>query len=71
MNWVYKNRIGILAAIVGAAIGFAYYYFIGCKNGNCAIASNPYISTVYGSILCILLLNNFKKYPKKSTVNEK
>jgi len=35
----------------GAALGFAYYYFIGCASGTCPITSNPYISTAYGALL--------------------
>ncbi len=41
--------------VVGGAAGFAYYYFIGCNSGSCAITSNPYISTSYGMIMGLLL----------------
>ncbi len=40
-----------LAVLVGAAGGFAYYYFIGCTSGACPITSNPYISTAYGALI--------------------
>ncbi|NOX38756.1 MAG: hypothetical protein GXO78_14595 [Calditrichaeota bacterium] len=35
-------------AVVGGALGFAYYYFIGCRTGSCPLSSNPYIMTGYG-----------------------
>jgi hypothetical protein len=37
--------------IIGAILGFSYYYFIGCKSGGtCPITSSPYISTIYGAV---------------------
>jgi len=46
------TRIGIVA--LGAGLGFAYYHFIGCRNGACPIASNPWISTGYGALIGFL-----------------
>jgi len=46
-----KMSIGV---IIGGAIGFAYYNFIGCKSGTCAITSNPVNSTLYGVLLGVL-----------------
>jgi hypothetical protein len=45
----------VLFGVAGALLGFAYYYFIGCRTGSCAITSNPYISTAYGTLLGVLL----------------
>ena len=39
---------------VGATLGFAYYYFIGCRTGSCPITSNPMISTLYGFLVGIV-----------------
>jgi hypothetical protein len=46
-----KLLIGIAA---GAAVGFGYYFFVGCKSGTCPITSNPYISTAYGAAVGLL-----------------
>ncbi len=33
---------------LGGVAGYAYYYFIGCASGSCALSSNPYLMTGYG-----------------------
>lgn len=45
----------ILFVIGGAILGFAYYRFVGCRSGACAITANPYISTFYGAFMGFLL----------------
>jgi len=40
---------------IGAILGFAYYYFIGCKTGSCPITSSPAISILYGSTAGFIL----------------
>ena len=50
-----------LTGAVGAAAGYAYYYYIGCMSGTCPITSNPYISTLYGTVVGILLISGKKK----------
>lgn len=51
---------------LGGVAGFAYYYFIGCNSGSCAITSNPYISTTYGMIMGLLLSIDSKKEKSKN-----
>ncbi len=40
----------IVGASIGALVGFAYYYFIGCSTNSCPITSNPYSSIVIGAL---------------------
>ncbi len=56
----------ILPVVAGAGLGYAYYYFIGCNNGSCAITSNPYISTAYGAVLGLILAIPGKKQRKEN-----
>ncbi len=46
-----------LAVALGAAAGFAYYYYIGCASGTCPITGNPWISTAYGAVMGWLLVS--------------
>ena len=48
--------VGIM---VGFVLGYAYYHFIGCATGNCAITSKPLNSTLYGGMMGGLLFNMF------------
>jgi hypothetical protein len=45
----------ILGVLVGGGLGFAYYRFIGCTSGTCPLTSNPYISTIYGAVIGLLI----------------
>jgi hypothetical protein len=45
----------ILGLILGAAAGYAYYRLIGCSSGACPITSNPFISTMYGAVVGLLV----------------
>lgn len=50
---------------VGLIAGYAYYYFVGCASGTCAITSKPVNSTLYGGLMGGLLFNMFVTSPKK------
>lgn len=64
MNLLQKYMLTIVGIIVGAAGGFAYYYFVGCASGTCSISSSPINSTMYGALLGGLFLNMFQKEDK-------
>jgi predicted negative regulator of RcsB-dependent stress response len=51
MNFIVANKWLIVGVILGSLGGFAYYYFIGCAAGSCAITSKPLNSTLYGALL--------------------
>jgi hypothetical protein len=42
-----KISIGLL---LGAAAGYLYYRFIGCRTGSCGITSSPVVSTIFGAL---------------------
>ena len=45
----------IIGVAVGALLGFLYNRFIGCTTGACPIQKNPYISTIYGALIGLLI----------------
>ena len=49
----------ILGIVIGGALGFAYYKFIGCASGACPITSNPLSSSIYGAVLGLLMSASF------------
>jgi hypothetical protein len=44
----------VLIVVIGALLGFSYYYFIGCRTGSCPITGNPFISTAYGALVGLI-----------------
>jgi hypothetical protein len=64
MNFILKYKLIFIGAIIGAIGGYAYYYFVGCANGTCAISSKPINSSLYGAFMGGLLFSNFKKNDK-------
>ena len=42
---------------LGAAGGYLFYRFVGCKSGACPITRNPWISTLYGALIGALLVH--------------
>ncbi len=56
-----KKLLLLLPVIIGAAAGFAYYYFIGCNTGTCPIKSNAYLMTGYGAGMGLLVTLGFIK----------
>ena len=54
--------IGVVAGLIA---GYAYYHYVGCASGTCAITSKPLNSTLYGGLMGGLLFNMFVTSPKK------
>ncbi|MEY4963075.1 MAG: hypothetical protein RLZZ323_394 [Bacteroidota bacterium] len=61
-NALLLTGIGIA---IGALAGYAYYYYVGCASGTCAVTSKPLNSTLYGALMGGLLFNMFVKDTKK------
>ena len=53
-----------IGVVIGAIAGYAYYYYVGCASGTCAITSKPINSTLYGGLMGGLLFNLFVKEKK-------
>jgi hypothetical protein len=47
LDWAWK----VTPILLGAAGGFLFYRFVGCKSGTCPITRSPWLSTIYGAIL--------------------
>lgn len=61
MDFITKYKISIAGVIVGGILGYAYYHFIGCNTGSCAITSKPLNSSVYGMLMGYLMFSVFEK----------
>lgn len=63
-EFITQYKLSIAGIMIGAILGYAYYYFIGCTTGSCAITSKPVNSTLYGSVMGYLLFSVFEKSKK-------
>lgn len=45
--------------LIGSLAGYAYWSYIGCASGTCAITSSPVNSTLYGGLMGLLIANLF------------
>lgn len=61
MNFFIKYKLGIVGIVIGGILGYAYYHFIGCNTGTCAITSKPINSTAYGMMMGYLMFSVFQK----------
>lgn len=64
-NLLKKYKLTLIGTLVGAAGGYAYYYFVGCASGSCAITSSPVNMTIYGVLMGGLLFSMFEPKEKK------
>lgn len=56
-----------MGIVIGATAGYLYWYYVGCMSGSCAITSSPLNSTLYGSLLGVLLINAIKSGKSKDS----
>lgn len=61
--------MAVAGVILGGIAGFAYYYFIGCNTGSCAITSKPLNSSVYGMVMGYLMFSVLEKPKVKKEEN--
>lgn len=57
--------ITVVGVILGLISGYAYFYYVGCASGTCAITSKPLNSTLYGGLMGGLFFNIFASKNKK------
>jgi len=57
MEFLKKYKFTFIGIALGLIGGYAYYHFIGCASGTCAITSKPLNSTLYGGMMGGLLFN--------------
>jgi hypothetical protein len=70
INVFFKRILSVrflIGLLVGAALGYAYYHFIGCRGGSCPMWADPVRSTLIGMAFGgILFLDTSKPKSPKS-----
>lgn len=44
-----------LFALVGALAGYLLHRVVGCPSGGCPITGNPWVATLYGAAVAVVL----------------
>lgn len=70
LPFIQKYKLTLIGIALGAVAGYAYYYFVGCNSGTCAITSKPLNSTIYGALMGALVFSSFKKEEIKNNQTE-
>lgn len=70
INFLKRNKLYFLGALVGALSGFFYWKYVGCITGTCAITSSPLNSTLYFAFFGAVLFGFFKKQTKPAETNK-
>ncbi len=71
-KWIISRRWTFLSALLGAIVGYTYWYFYGCVNG-CSITGSALNSTIYCMVLGAMLPGLFlseKNKPKNTEVDK-
>jgi hypothetical protein len=50
----------VIGIVAGAVLGFAWHKLVGCSTGACPLTANPYISTLYGAFLGVLIATSVR-----------
>jgi hypothetical protein len=56
-----KWMLPALGIAIGGALGWVYWYWVGCDSGTCAITSRPLNSSLYGAVMGVLFFSTFNK----------
>ena len=67
MDFIIKYKLQLIGLVIGGALGYIYYYFVGCASGTCEITSKPLNSSLYGALIGVLTVNIFKKWKQKKS----
>lgn len=46
----------VMGGVVGAALGYGIYRYIGCSTGACPLNANPYVSVLLWSMIGALMV---------------
>lgn len=61
----------LLGLLIGGALGYAYYHFVGCRGGSCPMWADPWRSTLVGMAFGgILLFDTSRKKDKPKADQE-
>lgn len=65
-KFILTTSVGV---VMGGVLGFAYWYYVGCASGSCAITSSPVNSSLYGMLMGGILISSGLPGKKQKQIN--
>jgi len=64
-NYILQHWVIVMLIVIGGALGFAYWHFIGCTTGSCPLKSVWYYNAGFGMLSGYVLGDFIEDYRKK------
>lgn len=56
-TFIHFNKTSLVAFLIGALVGYVYWYYLGCYWGTMPLSSEWWVNAIYGGLVANILIN--------------